>query len=139
MDWFIYLILLIASAEDIYERKVKNALLLLLAAAMLAELLLLRFQGPYSSLLDRVAASLLTFVCFALHGLRSGGIGGADIKTASLLSFRSGLARSFLIVPLSFALMLMYFLIRKISSRPVNSAPYVPFISTAYFVVMQIL
>jgi len=139
MDWLIYLILIAASAEDINERRVKNALMLLLAAAVLTELLLILSKGLYFIFFDRLVASLLTLACFVLHGVRSGGIGGADVKAASLLSLRSGLVRSLFIIPMSFGLMLIYSLIRKILKHPAKSAPYVPFLGSAYFAVMHFL
>lgn len=139
MDWLIYLMLLAASAEDIFERRVKNALMLLLSAAVLTDLLSILSQGHYFILFDRLAASLLTLACFISHGVRSGGIGGADVKAASLLSLRSGFAKSVLIIPLSFCLLLTYSLLRKMLKCPAKSAPYIPFLSTAYFAVMQFL
>jgi Flp pilus assembly protein protease CpaA len=139
MEWFLSIFLLTASAEDILERRVRNPLMLILLAVVLAETAYMLIVMRYIALIDRAAASALVFCSFLTVGLRNGGVGGADIKAASLLALHAGLIRTVLFIPLSFLLMALCSAVGKLSGHTLKSAPYIPFLSAAYILMLQLI
>lgn len=135
-------ILLFASIQDIKTRKVENRLMLLLLLTVIADATVSilgnqRFHA--GSLLQHLLSAALVFFSFLWIGLRSHGVGGADIKAASLLALRAGLPRTLLFIPLSFLVLTLYFLIGKLRRQSDLSAPFLPFLSVSYFVSLPLL
>ena len=139
MEWVVCLFLLFASAEDLCHRKVKNLFVLALFAAILAENFALIACGRFFVLTDRFLTSFLVFASFLSASIRSGGVGGADTKVAALVALHAGLTRTLVCLPISIILMLLFALLAKLRNRPQHSAPYIPFLSIAYFAAMYIV